>query len=226
MKQTIVGWSVRLVPGGPVPWAGACVPLIPLQPQTAFSLLTVLQLTFSPFSQLHGHVTCATAFGLTLYCHLEILTFWTRGLDYHFVLVLANDVAGLPLSHLVPIVPSARNTLPRYSSLADLLFRAQLRCHSSEKQSKLDPCALLSLHLYFSLRAFTLCKCSIYFNCVIISSKTSSPPDWAPWGDTLCICSWMAMPATLYIINTYLWNEWVNGWFLKMQRRDEFFFPC
>lgn len=139
MKQTIVGWSVRLVPGGPVPWAGACVPLIPLQPQPAFSLLTVLQLTFSPSSQLHGHVTCGTAFGLTLYCHLEILTFWTRGLDYHFVLVLANDVAGLPPSHLVPIVPSAGNTLPPYSSLADLLFRTQLRCHSSEKQWKLEP---------------------------------------------------------------------------------------
>lgn len=226
MKQTIVGWSVRLVPGGPVPWAGACVPLIPLQPQPAFSLLTVLQLTFSPSSQLHGHVTCGTAFGLTLYCHLEILTFWTRGLDYHFVLVLANDVAGLPPSHLVPIVPSAGNTLP------PLLFTGWLTLQDSASLSflreavKIRTCALLSLHLYFSLRAFTLCKCSIYFNCVIISSKTSSPPDGAPWGDTLCICSWMAMPATLYIINTYLWNEWVNGWFLKMQRRDEFFFPC
>ena len=226
MKETIVGWSVRLVLGGPVPWAGACVPLIPLQPQLAFSLLTVLQLAFSPSSQLHGHVTCATAFGLMLYCHLEILTFWTRGLDFHFVLVLANYVAGLLLSHLVPIVPSAGNTLLHYSSLADLLFRSQLRCQSSEKQSKLEPCALLPLHLYVSLRALTLCKCSIYFNRVIVSSKTSSPPDWAPWGDTLCMCSWMAMPATLYIINTYLWNEWVNGWFLKMQRRDEFFFPC
>ena len=75
MQETAVGWSVRLVPGGPVPWAGARGPLTPLQPQLAISLLTVLQRAFSPSSWLHGHVPCTTAFGLMLYSHLEILTF-------------------------------------------------------------------------------------------------------------------------------------------------------
>lgn len=29
------GWSVRLVPGGPVPWAGACAPVIPCHASSA-----------------------------------------------------------------------------------------------------------------------------------------------------------------------------------------------
>ena len=42
---------MRLVPGGPVPWVGACVPLTLFQPQLAFSVPTVLHLTFGPSNQ-------------------------------------------------------------------------------------------------------------------------------------------------------------------------------
>lgn len=136
-------------PGGPVPYSGWCLctsntSASHFSPHYAPSVLQFLRLPCSlPEASWACNLCSHTGptHDLMLYRHhLETLTFWTRGLSFHFVLVLVNYVAGLALFHPVLVVPSAGST--PYLSLANLFSKSQLQCHSSEKQSELEPCVL------------------------------------------------------------------------------------